>query len=375
MRHLVAALAVLTAGCNRPGVQAAAVAPEGETWLTDTQLRASQVVLGKVTQSRVAETTQLAGRVGFNDLRVTHVFSPVTGRVANIFANPGDKVGKGAVLAEIDSPDVGNAMSDLLKAEADAEAAKREMLRQRDLFSVHAAPKRDVDAAENSAARADAELQRTRQKMKLFRVGSSGSGRVSQTYALRAPIAGEVLARNLNPGAEVQGQYTGSNVVELFLIGDIDEVWITADVHEMELGRIAVGQPVVARVVTYPDEKFPGLVQWMSEVLDPATHTAKVRIVVPNASHRLRPEMYATLDVTVGERMALAVPRSAIVRLGQELVVYVAQGKTPDGRSRLVRRRVKLPADVPSNGMVPVVSGLSEGEQVVEKGTILLTES
>ena len=85
--------------------------------------------------AEVPETMRLAGRVTFNDQRVTHVFSPVTGRVTRIFANVGDTVAKGAPLADVDSPDVGIVMSDLVKAEADAEAACRDL----DRASVHLA--------------------------------------------------------------------------------------------------------------------------------------------------------------------------------------------------------------------------------------------
>jgi cobalt-zinc-cadmium efflux system membrane fusion protein len=156
------------------------------------------------TSSPVSQTVRLPGRITFDDLRVTHVFSPVTGRVGRIFANPGDTVKQGAALAEIDSPDVGNAMSDLHKAQADAETAQQELDRQRELYEAHAAPKKDFEVAANAAARAKAELDRTEQKMRLLHV--SGAGSVSQTFVLRAPLSGEVVSRALSPGMEVQGQ-------------------------------------------------------------------------------------------------------------------------------------------------------------------------
>jgi cobalt-zinc-cadmium efflux system membrane fusion protein len=375
--HLVPFLLVLSAGaCARKEAAGARDAvPDGEVRLTEAQLKASALELGAASVAPIVETARLAGRVAFDDLRVTHVFSPVTGRVERIFANPGDKVAKGAPLAEIDSPDLGNAMSDWLKAAADQQAAAQEFERQRDLFEVHAASQRDLDTARDAAERAKAELDRARDKVRLLQAEPSRERAVSQRYVLRAPLGGEVLARTLNPGTEVQGQYGGNTVVELFLIGDIDEVWVTADVHEMDLGRIRVGQAVTASVVTYPGETFMGRVQWMSDVLDPVTHTAKVRVSIPNRDHRLRPEMYATLTVTVGEKPALAVPRSALIRLGDVMVVYVSRGKLPDGRLVFQRRRVAVPSELPADGLVPVSSGLAEGDIVVERGGILLTES
>jgi membrane fusion protein, heavy metal efflux system len=350
----------------------AEVPPEGEVWLTQAQVKASQVVLAAAASSSVAETVRLAGRVTFDDLRVTHVFSPVTGRVTKIFATPGETVAKGAPLAEIDSPDVGNAMSDLLKAQADAEAAQHELERQRELYEVHAAPQKDLEVASDAASRATAELERTRQKMRLLHVGERGP--VTQTFTLRVPLAGQVVSRALSPGQEVQGQYAGGTPPECFTIGDIDEVWVVADVHEMDVGRVRVDQPVSAEVVAWPGRRFLGTVQWMSEVLDPATHTARVRVALANPDKLLRPEMYATLTVTVDDRATVAVPRSALIRFGDVMVVYRSRGALPDGRLRFERRRVTVPVEVPAEGLVPVLAGVEPGDIIVETGAILLSE-
>ncbi len=371
-KSLLTALLALLACNGKPAATDVEHAPDGEVWLSEAQVKASQVVLSVARASTVPETVRLAGHVTFDDLRVTHVFSPVTGRVVKIFANPGDTVAKGAPLAEIDSPDVGNAMSDLLKAQADAEAAQRELERQKELYEVHAAPRKDLEAASDSAARATAELERTRQKMRLLHVGESGP--VTQTFTLRAPLAGQVVSRGLSPGMEVQGQYTGGNQAELFTIGDLDQVWVVAEVHEMDVGKVKLEQPVSAAFVAYPDRPFPGTVGWMSEVLDPATHTSRVRVALDNKDKLLRPEMYATLTVTVDQRPSVAVKRSALIRLGDVMVVYLSRGARPDGRLRFERRRVTVPTELPADGLVPVLAGIEPGDIVVEDGAILLSE-
>ena len=372
MKTLIPLLPLLLLACARAAAAPEEQAPEGEVWLTRTQLDSSQVRLTEVKEVNTPETVRLAGRVTFDDLRVTHVFSPVTGRVTRIFANPGAAVVAGAPLAEIDSPDVGNAMADLLKAQADAQAARYELERQKELYDVHAAPRKDLEQASDAAARASAELDRTRQKMRLLHVGVNGP--VTQAFVLRSPIAGRVVTRGLSPGMEVQGQYSGGNVPELFTIGDLDEVWVLADVHEMDVGRIEVGQTVIASVVSFPGDTFPGTVQWVADVLDPTTHTLRVRVELPNHDQKLKPEMNATLTVTVDTRPALVVPRSAVLRLGDEQVVYVSKGELRDGRLRLQRRRVTLPSEVPADGPVRVKAGLEPGAVVVEQGAVLLSE-
>ncbi len=203
--------ALLAMSCRAPAPPAPRERPpEGEVWLTDAQLKAAQMQIEPSKMVPVAETVSLAGRIAFDDMRVTHVFSPVTGKVGKILAYPGANVKQGAPLAEIDSPDVGNAMSDLLKAQADAETATYELERQKELYEQHATPKKDYEIAANAASRARAELERTRQKMRLLRV--DGKGPVTQTFVLRAPLSGEVVTRAVSPGMEVQGQYTGGAV-------------------------------------------------------------------------------------------------------------------------------------------------------------------
>src|SRR5262249_7304172 len=151
------------------------------------------------------------------------------GRVTKIEAQLGQRVAKGAPLAYIDSPDVGIASADLGKAQADLVAAEHEIARERELFEAHAGSQRDLEAATDNYAKAKAELERSKQKARLLRAGSVDA--VTQGFVLRSLIDGEVTARNVYPGMEVQGQYSGGSV-ELFTIGDPDPVWILSDVFE-----------------------------------------------------------------------------------------------------------------------------------------------
>ncbi len=143
----------------------------------------------------------------------------------------------------------------------------------------------------------------------------------------------------------------------------------------MDVGRVKIGQHVEASVVAYPNQTFPGTVKWTSDVLDPATRTERVRVELANQDRKLRPEMYATLTVTVDERSTVSLPRTALVRLGDLMFVFVAKGQTADGRTRFERRRVTLPVEVPAEGLVPILSGVQVGDNVVVRGAILLSES
>src|SRR5262249_43372111 len=146
----------------------------------------------------------------------------------------------------------------------------------------------------------------------LLRAG--GGGGVSQGYTVIAPMEGEVIMKNVSPGIEVQGQYGGGTALELFTVGELDKVWVIADVFEMDIARVKVGSKALVKVVAYSGKSFEGKVDWVSGTLDPTTRTAKVRCTFDNADRLLEPEMYATVQISVEERQALAIPRSALLR-------------------------------------------------------------
>ena len=346
--------------CSRPKEAASEKPAQGEATLTPQQLETMHIAVAPVAERDVGGELITSGRIAFDDLRVAHVFSPVNGRVVAIRANPGDKVLRGAPLLEISSPDQAAALADLRKAEADATAAEHELRRQRELFSAHAGAQRDLEQAEDNQQRATAEVNRARHRLKLL-PGSAGE------FVLRAPIAGEIIARNANPGAEVQ-----LPSAELFTVGSLDQVWVFADVFEIDLAQVREGAPVSVSVVAYPERKFTGRIDWISGALDAATRTARVRATLSNPDHALKPEMYATVSISVPRTRALAIPRDALLRLGDQLVVIVQLGRSESGLTRFARRAVKVDESV-TGDVVPVLQGLSAGDTVVVRGGLLLS--
>lgn len=366
--------ALVGAGCQRGGQAQAATAqqPADEAWLKPAQVQASKIEIRAVGEENVDDTILTSGKVSFDDSKVAHIYTPVSGRVSQILAQLGQRVKKGDPLCVIDSPDIGVASSDVGKAQADTTAAEHEYARQRELYSQHATSQRDFETAEDNYRKTRAELERARQKQRLFRGGAVDA--VSQTYTVRAPIDGEVVARMVNPGMEVQGQYGGGTPVELYTVGELDQVWVMADVFEMDLARVHKDAPITVRVVAYPNRTFTGKVDWISGTLDPATRAARVRCTLDNQDLALKPEMYATVSVSVDQQRALAVPRPAILRLGDQTVVFVEKGSTQDGRLRF--ERVPVSVDEGEGGpWVVVKHGLDKGTKVVVSGAILVGQA
>lgn len=365
--------AVLCSGCKRseaatePNI---VLVPAGEVWLTTEQVRNANIDIEAAEARDVDDSILTSGRVAFDDQRVGHVFSPVTGRVVQIRAGFGAHVKKGEPLATIASPDIGSAVSDENKAQADMVATERDYRRQRDLGAVRATSDAVVEQSENGWLKAKAELQRARQKASLLRAG--GIDTVTQTYTLVSPIEGEVVARNINPGIEVQGQYASGGAQELFTIGELDRVWVIADLYEMDLARVHVGSPVEVSIVSYKDRVFSGTVDWVSGMLDPTTRTAKVRCTLDNVDRKLKPEMYVTARVSVDRKHVLAIPRSALLRLGETKVVFLEVGRD-DSRVKFAR----VPVDVDEGEASPwleVKHGVDVGQRIVVSGAILLSQ-
>jgi cobalt-zinc-cadmium efflux system membrane fusion protein len=342
----------------------------GVVTLTPAQVVEAKIKVDVVAEQDVDDTITTSGTVTLEDTLTGHVFSPVTGRVGTIMAEYGQRLKKGDPLAVIESPDIGSAVSDAHKAAADLIAAQHDLRRKKDLFDQHAASAADVETSEDAYRTAKAELERARQKQLLLHVGNVDS--VTQTYTLTSPVDGEVLLRNINPGIEVQGQYSGGATQELFTIGELDRIWVFADIYEIDMARIHVGAPAAVTVLTYKDKVFQGKVDWISGSLDPNTRTAKVRCTFDNPEHLLRPLMYSTVRIAVDQKKALAIPRDAVVRLGEYRVVFV-QLDDQDGHVRFER----LPVDLDEREGSPWIAvkhGLDEGQKVVVAGSTYLSQ-
>jgi cobalt-zinc-cadmium efflux system membrane fusion protein len=366
------ALAALGASCEKSEAAVEAqgqVPPPGEVWLTPTQMADAKIEVAVVGEQDVDDTILTSGTVTLDDQRTGHVFSPVTGRVVSIAAQLGARVKRGDPLATIESPDVGSAVSDVHKAEADLMAAEHSLRRKKDLYEQKAGSASDLEMAQDNYRRSKAELERARQKGTLLRIGNVDA--VTQRYALTSPVDGEVLVRNINPGIEVQGQYSGGAAQELFTIGQIDKVWVLGNVYEMDLARVHVGTPASVTVVAYPGKEFTGQVDWVSGAVDPNTRTATVRCTFDNQDESLRPMMYATVQISVDQKRAVAIPRNALLRLGNDKIVFVEEGDS-GGHVRFAR----APVDVDEGESSPwleVKHGLNAGQKVVVGGAILLS--
>src|SRR5262249_45486780 len=152
----------------------------------------------------------------------------------------------------------------------------------------------------------------------------------------------------------------------LLTVSSLDTVWVMADAYEQDLGLVQVGDAVSVRVPAYPGEKFAGKVGNVADVVDPTSRTVKIRCLVPNLDHRLKPEMFARVEVRGGTRHpVILIPAQAVLSDGDRWLVIVAtEGNT------FRARRVAAGAEL--EGQVRVLGGLTPGEKIVTEGAIFM---
>jgi cobalt-zinc-cadmium efflux system membrane fusion protein len=306
-----------------------------------------------------------------------------------LYAGQGSKVKKGQKLADLESADLDQAEADYLNALAAAENARRTSAaevklaqatydRTKVLYEKTITPGKALQAAEHdlevakasaesSVASTKAALTAARRHLLILGLKESDvdalASKPSQAsiFSLNSPIDGIVVERNATIGATV------TNDANLFKIIDLSSVWIDANVFEKDLERVKLGQEVKVKVTAFPASSFSGRVILVSSVVDPDTRTVKVRTEVHNPDGRLKPDMFANVEIiTELHSTAISIPQSAVLNDGGKTVVFVAEG------SGYKKRQVT--AGIQSNDRVEIIDGLNAGDKVVVKGNYLLLQ-
>jgi len=305
-----------------------------------------------------APTTQaLPGKLAFDEDVTVRVFSPVTGRVTELVAQPGVTVKAKDVLAWLSSPDFAQARADARKAQADLAMKQKALSRAQELTQLGVLARKDLEGAQADLGQAQAELDRAQSVLK--NLDPTGS---DARYALRAPIAGIVVDRTINPGQEVRPDAQ----TPLFIVTDPAKLWVTFELSEQDMAKVHNGQIIRIDVDAIANQHFAGRIIYVGAALDPATRRIAVRAEVEQPDPRLKPEMFARISPIEDDgRKEIAVANSALVSIGLHHYVFVEEAP-----GTLKRREVQL--GVIGERIAYVQSGLKAGEHVVTRGAVLL---
>jgi cobalt-zinc-cadmium efflux system membrane fusion protein len=304
----------------------------------------------------------LSGRVTFDEDHTQRVASPIDGRATALLVKLGDKVRAGQPLVQLSSPHVGQIQSDAQKALSDLGVAEKAIERVRKLQGIGAASEKEVAQAEGDYKKAKSDYARAAAQLRSLGISASDP---AVNVALRAQIAGVVVDRNVLVGQEVRGD----GAAPLLTISSLDAVWVVADAYEQDLAMVSEGAAVTIQVPAYPGDSFPGKVQHVGDVVDSNSRTVKVRCLVPNPGHRLKPEMFAKVEVesAAGHANLVTVPSQALLNDGDKsLVVVASEGNV------FRTRRVEVGPE--SDDSVRIMSGLRPGEKIVTAGAIFMKQ-
>jgi Cu(I)/Ag(I) efflux system membrane fusion protein len=306
------------------------------------------VRVAKVERRAVDAVVRASGRVEVDERRLATVTAKFEGYIEKLYINAtGQGVSRGAPLFDAYSPE-------LLAAQREYAVAAQGLVQLKDA---------DEQARAGMQRLADSALARLRlwdvSDEDIARLAASGQAR--RTLTFRAPAGGVVLERKA-----VQGMRFMPGEV-LFQIADLSNVWLIADVAEQDLGRLKVGTPARVRLEAYPDQVFDGRVTFIYPTMRADTRSAQVRIELPNRGGRLKPAMFAQVELALGATGAapIVVPNSAVIDSGTRRVVIVDLGA-----GRFEPREIKTGNR--GDEFTVVTEGLKDGESVVIAANFLL---
>lgn len=370
---MIALLLFLLACETTPENEAAAEAMEAteahsdvvtlsEAALANARLRVEAITPGPLAASGVAPA-----RITLDPRREAHISAVTGGQLERILVRPGDAVTAGQALATVLSPDLGEAVGAHLSAGARLEVATAKRDRVTQLLADGVSSKSQLADANAEYTVAAAEHEAAEERLRVFGVEPAsvapGKGQhFSSRFSVKSPVAGTVLTLDAAVGRSVEPGDA------LFHVGNLDEVWLLADIYERDLASVQTGSPMSFTVAAYGDELFTGTVDQVGDWLDADSRTAEVRVVVDNVDHRLKPNMFAKARLALTNAAVaegLAIPADAVQVVEGRPSVFVEL--TPGTYAARPVRTEPL-----ADGRVQVFSGLAAGDRLVVDGAFTL---
>ncbi len=316
--------------------------------LTDEGIRLAGVQTATAVDGTLARTIRTVGTVTADETRIQHFHTRVTGWVEHLYVNfTGQFVKQGQPVLSIYSPELLASQEEFLRAR---EAAAR--FESSDLPEVRKG--------------GDELLAAARRRLRLFDVPEEfiaeleRTGTPQRAVTLLAQSSGYVTSKGI-----FHGQQVDPSMMDLFTITDLSHVWIDADFYEFEASLLRLGQQGRLKLAYDPTVTLTGTIAYIYPTLDPATRTVRVRFDFANRELKLKPGMFADVELETGGARGVVIPDSAVIDTGERQIAFVATGA-----GRFEPRLVSL--GVRSDGRALVLSGVAAGEEVVVKANFLL---
>lgn len=337
----------------------------------------------------LAPTFLTSARVAFNTEAMAHVGSPLPGRAIEIKVRLGDVVSKGDALLVVESPELGEAQADFFQKRVAAETAgpaaglakvgwdrAKNLLEQSQGISLTEVQKREAEYKAALAATKSAQAAAIVAENRLHLLGMSqdavvtlaAAGEIDPRFAIRAPLDGQVIERDITLGELVNPERES-----LMILANTTMLWVLADVPEARLREVSKGAKAWVHLGSMSGRSYEGAIAFISPSVDIATRTGQIRIEVPASALPVKPGMFVQVEIVANNpdetepTPVVAVPEEAVQTIAGIEAVFVP---VPGEDNTFVKRTVRV--GKPAGGLIPVLDGLEAGEQVVVSGSFIL---
>ena len=291
--------------------------------------------VAKAEKKNVEHTIRTVGTVTADQTKEAHVHTKIKGWIEKIYADyVGKPVKKNQPLFDLYSPDLVATQEEYLAARQQGVIGREIAATSRNRLQLWGVPQTEIERLEKT-------------------------GKANRTVTFNSPADGFIVEK-----MAIQGMYITPDM-QLYLITDLSRLWIIITLYEYDVAVISEGDEIGISLPYDPDKSFTGKISYIYPEIEQETRTAKARIEVDNADQRLKPGMFANVELKKNLGESVVVPGDAVIETGKRSIVFV---KT--GASRFEPREIKIGPRV-ENGFV-VLSGLEGGEEIVVSANFLI---
>ncbi|MBW8039211.1 MAG: efflux RND transporter periplasmic adaptor subunit [Planctomycetes bacterium] len=338
---------------------------ESAVHLSDEQIRRFGIEVSPAGPGDFKVHKSLPGQIVINTDRMVHIVPRVRGIVREVKKKLGDSVKKGEVMAVIESRDLADAKATYLASIERLELANTIFEREKKLWKQKISSEQEYLDAKKIFAEAKIAKRSAEQKLRALGFNAeylkmlpSEPAELLTTFEITAPFDGTIIQKHISLGEVIKDD------VDVFVVADLDTVWVDLQVHQKDAGLIKKGQEVIISATSsVPETK--GVIEYVEPVVNQKTRRSLARIVLDNTSGQLRPGTFITANVLVEKRKAELVVAKAILQdIHDNICVFVKNEHCFEARPVTVGR---------SNGKyVEIVSGIRPGEKIVTNNSFRL---
>jgi cobalt-zinc-cadmium efflux system membrane fusion protein len=298
----------------------------------------------------------LTGKVEYDPDKIISYLPLISGVIDRTYFSLGDKVQKGQPLFDMRSTELSALLSEKISLEAEEKVAERELKTAQSMFNDNILSEKELLEAKGKLMQIQAAISKIMSDMGVY-----GTDKGNGIFTVNAPMSGYVVNKKGLPGSTISPESD-----PVFSIADLTTVWVTVNVYASNLQFVREGMAVEITTLSYPDEVFYGKINSLSQVFDPEEKVLKARIVMNNTDLKLKPEM--PVMVTLKDELpvrSVAIPSDALIFDNNQYFVVVEETS-----ENFAIKNVVLQGH--SNKISYILSGLSEGENVVVKNQLLI---